>query len=416
MDVNKNNLIQNSGDYNVILQDIMNSNIIINQIIDKVEEKISSYLTTLPTVDMNDIFGRDKDLNDLLQILSSNEKPILLNGIGGIGKTTLLKAFLTKFYGEFNHIAWIDNISDIKSSFINNTQLIDSLSLYNKIEKIEKDEHFLDKAFLLIINKMRQLKGKNLLIIDNASDDIENTKTLDLLKLKPYWNVIVSSREKFEDFYQFELKCLAEKYSKDFFYKNYDLEKNDKILTEILNLVENHTLAIELISKTSNSRRLRLNEVIEVLKKKGLNISNSNSIKTKHNFNQKIENIFEYLLKMFDISEFSNFEKWILIQFAVLPTIPIHYENDNDIDLCYLLSKNERDEKDPFIDGLNNLANKGWIQTLKYPFSFKMHILIQEMLIEKLKPDNKICDVLITNLNNKTYIQLGVNFVKAYKI
>ena len=64
-------------------------------------------LTSFARNSKNDIIGREKDLENLRKTLLTNKKTALINGMGGIGKTTLASVYLNEFYNEYDHIAWL---------------------------------------------------------------------------------------------------------------------------------------------------------------------------------------------------------------------------------------------------------------------------------------------------------------------
>ena len=66
-------------------------------------------LTLLNHISPDDIIGRKDDLEDLRNQLAEKHRIVLLNGMGGIGKTTLAEAYISKNYKNYKHIAWITN-------------------------------------------------------------------------------------------------------------------------------------------------------------------------------------------------------------------------------------------------------------------------------------------------------------------
>lgn len=235
--------------------------------------KIPFQLNTLPSISEEDIIGRKEDLEAVKGILKDSDKVVLVNGVGGIGKTTLAKYFARLSYKEYNYIAWVNNTSNIKEAFTNDIALIDSLHLKTDLAELPQNEHWLENAFSLILNRMRQLANdennrKNLLIIDNAGTDIEDLDIIDKITLKPNWQVLATSRNVLEGFKIFELLALQEKDALQLFYHHYKYEKDDKIVEEILNRISFHTLSIEVIAKTAEKRMLPLQELLEIIKKK----------------------------------------------------------------------------------------------------------------------------------------------------
>jgi len=64
------------------------------------------------------LIGREKDLAALAEMLKKSERVVLVNGLGGIGKTEVCKSFFYAHYNEYDYAAWIDWISSLKESFV----------------------------------------------------------------------------------------------------------------------------------------------------------------------------------------------------------------------------------------------------------------------------------------------------------
>jgi signal recognition particle GTPase len=71
-------------------------------------------LTDIPLINLSDIVGRDEDMENINNHLTVNKGVVLIvNGIGGIGKTSTALSFINseKYIANYNHIAWITIIS-----------------------------------------------------------------------------------------------------------------------------------------------------------------------------------------------------------------------------------------------------------------------------------------------------------------
>lgn len=236
------------------------------------EKEVPQVITALPYFNPRDFIGRSEDLQNFHSLLMSESRTVLVNGMAGIGKTSFIQHYLKTWSHLYDHICWI-NIMDlvgIRESFLfgtESTELIDSLMLAAEIEKI-KPEKRTEEGFKLIINRLRNLEGHNLLVLDNIPIDAEDARILKYLHLNENWKIVATSRNEIIGFDHFRLGILPLNETLRLFYKNYVIEQNDLLVKEIIDIVENHTLAIETISKSAQEQRKPLAEVIVDLKKK----------------------------------------------------------------------------------------------------------------------------------------------------
>lgn len=56
--------------------------------------EIPLQLNTIPFIDKSEVIGRNKDLQSVNELLQVSDKVVLVNGLGGIGKTVLAKFFI----------------------------------------------------------------------------------------------------------------------------------------------------------------------------------------------------------------------------------------------------------------------------------------------------------------------------------
>jgi len=68
----------------------------------KIPKELSARIPKTPP---DKIVGRENDLNDLHQRLVNHKQVLLVNGLGGIGKTTLAQVYIAKYWDEYHHVA-----------------------------------------------------------------------------------------------------------------------------------------------------------------------------------------------------------------------------------------------------------------------------------------------------------------------
>ncbi len=368
------------------------------------QKEIPLELNTLPFISKENVIGRDKDLENVKSTLQTSDRVVLVNGIGGIGKTTLAKYFTSHFRNDYNYIAWVNNTTNIKEAFTNDIALIDSLHLRSELESLPKNEQWIDQSFALILNRMRQLGGnnqqKNLLIIDNAGEDIEHTQVLDQIALRPNWKVLVTSREKLHGFTEYELGFLSPTDAKRLFYLHYQREQADVLVEEILEIIGYHTLTIELLAKTCQTHpSLNLSILLDSLHKEGINISKAINVSMpNYEKTNTRTSIIKCLELAFDLGEFTKNkdEFFILLQFSILP--PRNFSFDLIKEL-FGVKYGSNNGEERLIDDLNFLSSKGWLRSTE--IGYESHPVLMEVILNKEKPPFFTFLYLVLNLTTK---------------
>jgi hypothetical protein len=120
-------------------------------------------LTPVPAIDPErEVVGREADMKRLRQTIAGSARVVVMNGVGGIGKTTFAKAYAHRFGEEYDHIAWIEQLDNFPNNVVATPRLIENLGLAVG----EKEEEW--AIFREIMRALGNLPGKNLLVIDNA--------------------------------------------------------------------------------------------------------------------------------------------------------------------------------------------------------------------------------------------------------
>ena len=77
------------------------------------------YLTNRPYVDMENVIGRESDIEMLATTINESNTTVLLNGWGGIGKTTVAKGYLNKYENNYKYIIWVEVTNELIIDFRN---------------------------------------------------------------------------------------------------------------------------------------------------------------------------------------------------------------------------------------------------------------------------------------------------------
>jgi len=192
-----------------------------------------------------DFVGRKEELQKVDELLTQNSMLLLLNGIGGIGKSTLASYYLNQHKVQYDYYGFIQVNENIKLSLT--TALSTSLDLQS-----EK----LDELFHETMNKLQNLEGTKLLIIDDVKEmesQLDEMNTLMTLKNSGF-KILFTSREVKEYIPQYILDIMSVEDARELFLKHFPTDEIEKV-DKILEYVDYHTLFIEITAKTLKKRK-----------------------------------------------------------------------------------------------------------------------------------------------------------------
>jgi len=356
----------------------------------------NKFLNLTPSISLSEVIGRERELGEVKTKLETDNSLVLVNGIGGVGKTTLAKAFMQRYMEKYNHIAWIDVSPSLIEAVIADNVLIENLQLKEKVkEYIEAKQP--DDAYKLILNKLCGIDGINLIALDNAEtkDGKEITELKSLAASN--WKILITSREHIAGCNEYPLDVLSPEKAKELFLTCYKHPADENDLDDLLKYIGYHTLTVELLAKTAElNPLLTVKQVTEYLKTK--NLDNKKlviEIESQHAGNKHIE-VYLHLMSAFDLTKLNIEEQLMLSRFSVLPAKEIEFEM-----LCRLFQVTEENEND-FINLLNSLTTKGYLT--KNKDSYKIHPIIQEIVKYKLKRPLTDFEVIIESVGSLLYV------------
>ena len=131
--------------------------------------------------------GRKKPLQDLHQNLQSNQATLLINGLGGIGKTSLAQKYCHEHQNDYDHFVWISQTDTFENACLAAIGLQKNLGI--------KPTDNPEQTIQLLFNELKQISGNNLLILDNADNSLQ--PYVDYLPTT--WKILITSREKMDE-------------------------------------------------------------------------------------------------------------------------------------------------------------------------------------------------------------------------
>jgi tetratricopeptide (TPR) repeat protein len=338
-------------------------------------------LTPLPPR-KTDLVGRDEDMTQLHERVNKARPLLLVNGLGGIGKTELCKRFIHEHHSHYSHVAWIDYSHSLKDAMA--AALARPGAGLVRVTGSETTAQLFDG----VMDRLNNMGNSLLLIVDNI--DIENNADPDLDRLLGLpFTVIANSRSILQGFQVMTLDFLSDDACLELFYCHYKGEKDDECAAKIIQLCGCHTLTVELLARTARNAGKPVQWLYDHLMTKGFNLNDviKDRVHTFWHDTKERKKFFNHLLTIFDLSAVTDEEIAVLTQLSVLPAIYI------PMDWVQEWLKLEHNE------AVNALVMKGWLRRAKNEIF--MHQVIQEVIRHLTEPDATKCKELILSLKWK---------------
>jgi len=344
-------------------------------------------LTPLPPR-LGAFIGREVELKGLEAQLQKQAPVLLVQGLGGIGKTELCKHYLWRHDDDYQQIGWLDYSGSLKATFV--TQL-DVPGLDIPVSGT------LDERFAPIRRYLAGLGSDTLLVIDNI--DWPEDPDLPLLAA---WRcrVLANSRCRLEGFSLFALEFLSKDACRELFIRHCPAQAGERDTEAIDRLVERagrHTLTVELLARTAHAAGLTAPALDKKLAKEGFNLDGviQENIATHWGNDKSKHTFFEHLGRVFDLSKLAKKERKLLANISLLPALAVELA-----ELKEWLGLESA-------DSLNRLVDKGWLK--RAGNGLEMHAVIGEVVRYKEKPTAESCKQLIKALAGKLYAEDAEN-------
>jgi tetratricopeptide (TPR) repeat protein len=291
--------------------------------------------------------------------MQNYQSPVLLNGMGGMGKSKLMNYWVRAVHDRkinnifFQHIIYVNCSVDVETGFLNNYSLLDQLGLnhlskdntLNKLDIIIAALNQLDEL-LLVLDDLPWQEG----FLDNCADQLARFSTL------PCRMIATSRSQDYDDFKQIHINSLSEKQCIDLFLtysKTSTVQTNEhiQIAQEIVELAGNHTLTIELLGKTAHRQQYSPDDLLNILKANRFHIDTK--VRYKKDSNSINESIDSALGKLFTLSGLSKQQQEILYHLSLMDSQEITLDL-----LIEWLGENLIKTKSVLVD----LLTSGWLQ------------------------------------------------------
>lgn len=318
--------------------------------------------------------GRDDELKVLHESLSKHGK-VFVNGIPGIGKSEFVKAYAAAHKKDYTNILYFTYPGSLQE-MIADMDFADDMPGDDDRTRFKKHNRFL-----------RSLKEDTLLIIENFNTTASAELVLDVL-MKYNCRIIFTTRSRFEIGLTYELHEISDleallNLSAKLFPATFD---NREIVTQIIETVHRHTLAVELAARLLQSGMLEPDEVLQKLSECHINPDTADKIKiTKDGINSKAT-YYTHIHTLFSLY-LLNEDMQAVMRYMVF--VPVGGIRGRMLARWAGLSS---------MDNINDLVELGFIQEGELD-KILLHPLVQEIVVVDLKPSVTNCKIFLDNLH-----------------
>lgn len=294
--------------------------------------------------------GREHELDALYNEYKNPEgNYFFLSGMGGIGKTALIKEFIFRHREEFDGVLYLNYNGSLKRLISD-----DSAVCVNTVSRIPEEDP--DDYYLRKLNAIKKIAAdKNILAVIDNFDNMSDPELKDIfgsfhktvfvtrsdVSALNYRQITVSEIENRADLYSIFEHNLRRSLTAD------DIQYLDNIIEK----TSANTLILELIAKQISGSFLSLREASELIDERGFTRIAPEKIEFARDENYFYGTMQGILSELFAVNKLS--EK----QTALLKIISVFESNGIDARLLQKLCEL------PSLDALNSLINHGWVNS-----------------------------------------------------
>ena len=342
------------------------------QAIVKLEEIEKLADTSIPYIQHSHIVcpkilvGRNKELSELGKwIEQPSSNIIFVTGMGGIGKSSLVRGFLSEQAHRFDTVISLNYHHSLKQTIADDKQFVINAVLKNEQE--EPDEYFHRK--LSVARKITNGQ-KIVLVIDNYEGD--NFDGIDEL-LKLGWKIIIITRNSIlaKEYPCISVEAIKDKADIYTMFESYirrSIEDDEyPVIDRIIDEVQGHTLALELIVKQIENSFLSVYEAEDLLYENGFSGIAPEKVPYTKDCVSTMDTIKNIIDKLFLSANITEQKKSVLKAIAFFGTNGI--PSNVFADIYGLETK----------DIINELIMAGWLSVNKH--TLVMHPVIIETVL-----------------------------------
>lgn len=255
--------------------------------------------------------GREAELKALSQLVHASGRHIYsLYGMGGIGKSTLVRAWLSNHHDEYDTVLWLNDQGRTVEL------LCDDLAVHvNTVERMkdESQEEYLERKLRALTEIASQ--HRILTVVDNVTpehlDDLQPLLTVG-------WDILLISRSAIADglypslcVEELSPNALANLFVR-YAHAEISSEEDARDFEIIANTVYGHTLTIELLGRQIARSYLTIHAAAEMVRRAGFRALPGEKIDYIHDQQALMAPLTKILDQLVEIDQFTEEEKQIL--------------------------------------------------------------------------------------------------------
>lgn len=345
---------------------------VVNQLeeIEKYADTVMPFLISSQVSCPRVLVGREAELAALHTWMSQGETNCLfLTGMGGIGKSTLVRQFIADNRRSFDAVLYLYYNGSVRKMITDDTQLQIN-SVERRPEENEADYFYRKMKMLRNLVSREQASEKEILLV---MDNYEGEPDRDFAVLLDMgWKIIAVTRNEMPEtgYRTLRLGPIARRENLRTLFESYirrELEEEEQgCLEKIIDSVSGHTLALQLIARQVECSHISVPEAAALLEERGFgNIAPEkvDYVKDQMLFYEKVSDIIGML---FEAGHMEDGERMIL---KVMSLFPVSGVDINDFaNMLKLDSKN----------AVNGLIRQGWMQSAGKILS--IHPVVNEVI------------------------------------
>lgn len=315
--------------------------------------------------------GRQEELARISEKLCKHVNPVVLSGLGGMGKTELAVRFGQQYEG-----------GSVYFVRFNTSFTATVTAMFRGVSPQPQNLPPENEQYQTVMTLLRGCGEEDILIIDNV--DADSGTLQDLMKDKTYkalkemkLQLLLTTR--FDDDRAVGIRAMPNRTLYEIFWKH-GVSLEEPKMDALINAVNGHTLTIDLMARTLNGkgwRKVTADMLLDAIRENTLPGENYRKIVSDYSQSEGQAQIYQHLKVVFDAAGVSPDGKNVLRCATLLPEGGMNGEYFYEA-----LNEAEQNEFEALID-------HGWLNAEDGLLT--IHPVIRLVCREELKPDEETC-------------------------